>query len=92
VEVRQEGYRAFAVTTERERDPGTGHVRDTVLRGFRNGLAQVPYEYQARRYPWAQKALALAEREHGKPVPVCSACGGRLISHGAYGRCAACAA
>ena len=40
--------------------------------GYRNGLAEVAYEYRARSYPWAQKAIAEAEAEHGKPVPVCA--------------------
>jgi hypothetical protein len=72
---------------------------DSVLEGFatepggyRNGLAEVPYAYRARTYPWALRALAAAEAEHGQPVPVCGRCGTRLACRGGYGRCVACAA
>jgi hypothetical protein len=33
----------------------------------RNGLPIVPYAYQARTYPWAQRALASAEAAYGTP-------------------------
>jgi hypothetical protein len=87
VEIRQERLTASPLTTDRP-----GDRRGPILRGFRNGLAEVPYEYQARTYPWAQRAIAAAEAEHGKPVPVCGKCGGRLVHIGGYGRCFECAA
>jgi hypothetical protein len=36
--------------------------------GRRNGLPLVPYRYQARRYPWAQRVLATAEARFGTPA------------------------
>jgi hypothetical protein len=87
VELRQERLTASPVTTERPADR-----RGPVARGFRNGLAETPYEYRARAYPWAQRAIAAAEAQHGKPVPVCGTCGGRLVYNGGWGRCAECAA
>lgn len=36
------------------------------------------YAYRARRYPIAERAIALAEAEHGPPVPTCL-CGGRFM-------------
>ena len=87
VELRQGRLTASAVTTERP-----GDRRGPIMRTFRNGLAEVPYAYRARSYPWAVKALAAAEAQHGKPVPVCGACGARLTYNGGHGRCPACAA
>jgi len=87
VELRQERLTASAVTAGR-----LGDRRGPVVRTFRNGLAEVPCAYRARSYPWAVKALAAAEAQHGKPVPVCGVCGGRLTYNGDYGRCPACAA
>lgn len=60
--------------------------------GYRNGLAEVAYEYRARRYPWAQRAIAAAEAEHGKPFPACGRCGAKLVYNGGFGRCLECAA
>jgi hypothetical protein len=37
------------------------------LRGYRNGLNIVPYAYRGRSYSWAQRVLAAAEAEHGRP-------------------------
>jgi hypothetical protein len=87
VELRQERLTASLVTTER---PADG--RRAIMRGFRNGLAGIPYEYRARAYPWALRAIAAAEAEHGKPVPVCGTCGSRLVYSGSWGRCVECAA
>jgi hypothetical protein len=87
VELRQERLTAAAVTAERP-----GDRRGPVMRGFRNGLAKIPYAYRARAYPWAARAIAAAEAEHGKPVPVCGACGARLAYSGGWGRCPVCAA
>lgn len=36
------------------------------------------YAYRARRYPWAEKLIQLAEAEHGEPVPVCRICGDQI--------------
>jgi hypothetical protein len=37
------------------------------LSAVRNGLPIVAYDYRARRYPWAERALAAAEAVYGTP-------------------------
>lgn len=47
---------------ERGRGTVAGYVQP------RNGLPEAPlYAWRSRTYPWAQRALALAEAEHGTP-------------------------
>ena len=36
-------------------------------RPVRNNIPEVPYQWRARTYPWAQPALAAAEAEYGQP-------------------------
>lgn len=58
-----------------------------------SGLAEVPrYQWRARRYPWALRAIAAAEAVHGEPEPTCR-CGGPLPeyrSRNPGGQCEAC--
>ena len=80
---------AAAATVQEERTEA-GKIYGRYLRGYRNGLPLVPYEREARTYPWALKAIAAAEAEHGEPFPVCL-CGARLVYvNGGHGRCPAC--
>jgi len=46
---------------------GPGRRAGGEPRSYRNGLAEVPYEWRARSYPWAERALAAAEARHGAP-------------------------
>jgi hypothetical protein len=70
-------------------DPvGTAHV----YRARRNGLPPSrPYVFGAPRAPWAVRAIAEAEAQYGKPVPVCGGCGTRLVFNGGHGHCPQCA-
>lgn len=56
-------------------------------RPSRNGLPGVNYAWRARAYPWAQRALAAAEAEHGAPPVTPGRRPGRPRSDGRCGRC-----
>jgi hypothetical protein len=59
----------------------------------RNNMPDVPlYQWRARVYPWAQRAIAAVEAVHGEPEPTC-ACGAPLEERRARnpgGRCETC--
>lgn len=58
------------------------------FRPYRNGLPVTPnYTYRSRVYPWAQRAIEMAEAEHGAPKPVCAQCGAKLNYAGGFGKC-----
>lgn len=68
------------------------HVPDHA-REKRNNMPDVPYyRHRARRYPWAERAIAAAEAEHGAPESTC-VCGSLLPEYRARyvgGKCETC--
>ncbi len=51
----------------RRTSPGALRVMAEDPRPVRNNIPEVPYQWRARTYPWAQRALAAAEAEYGQP-------------------------
>jgi hypothetical protein len=69
-------------------DPASGAP---VYRTRRNGMPPFrAYVFGAPRAPWAQRAIAEAEAQHGEPVPVCGRCAAPLTYNGGYGTCPQC--
>jgi hypothetical protein len=61
------------------------------FRPYRNGLPVTPgYAWRRRKYPWAERAIEMAEAKYGPPRPVCEFCGAGLVYGGGFGRCPNC--
>ena len=84
-----------AETQQRHRAGISGAKGAFIWAPIRNGLREVAYEYRARAYPWAQRAIERAEAEHGPPRPVCAGCGAPMsVPNNAWprnGLCPGCA-
>ena len=72
-------------------EPRLAPVPVAVVTGRNGPPPQVPYAWRARRYPWARRAIAVAEARYGKARPVC-VCGAPLRHEQAAfgGRCGNC--